>query len=90
MQDPFQILPSSPRGEKKKADPGPLVLELDADGNGVTGGVSVPCVCGTSLTRALYPPYDWVHEGDEVIIRGGVVIQGSAFDHLPVPDVIDL
>lgn len=87
MPDPFQIRQPSPHTDKNI---GPLSLELDSDGNGMTGGVKVPCRCGAPLERTLYPPFDWVHVGDEVIVQGGVVIQGSAYDHLPSLDVIDL
>lgn len=56
-----------------------------------TGDVQVPCQhCDTLLVRAQYPPFDWQHKDDEVIIREGVVIQGSAYDHRPTLAVIDV
>lgn len=82
---PFEVFKSHSR----KNDDEPVVLELDESGDGVTGGVTVPCVCGVSLVRAAYPPHRWVHDGDEVIVQGGVVIQASAYDHEPRLNVIE-
>lgn len=56
----------------------------------LTGDVRVPCVCGHPLVRAQYPPFAWVHDGDETVISRGVVVEHSQFDHLPQLAVIDV
>ena len=88
MTDPFKIY--QPSLKEDPDDSEPSLFEEGPDGNGLTGMVEVSCTCGVKITRTLYPPYNWVHVGDEVIVRNGIIIQASAYDHLPVLEVIDV
>ncbi len=77
MSDPFRFEPDRHRQEEP-LETGP-------------GRVLIPCRgCDTKLARQQYPPFDWVHADDEVVLIAGHVATTTKYEHKPDPDVIDV
>lgn len=53
--------------------------------------VTLQCkTCGADIATTDYPPWRWVHADDEVVIKGSKVLSVGKYDHVAVPDVIDV
>lgn len=42
------------------------------------------------LQRQQYKPWGWVHQDDEVVLKGTSIVSTGKYDHEPEPDVIDV
>lgn len=80
MTDPFKPL------RKTSPPPPPEGREVDE-----ATPVSVPCRhCPVMLQRQQYKPWGWVHQDDEVVLKGTSIVSTGKYDHEPEPDVIDV